>query len=69
MPHEPVTTVQLSQPIPCTEVPQTLGAPPSGLQVDFMYAGNTLTLTETVPCGKWVSLFGLIDRAWSGKIG
>ena len=69
MPHEPVTTVQLSQSIPCTEVPQTLGAPSSGVEVEFMYVGDRLTLTETVPCRKWVSLFELIDRAWSGKTG
>lgn len=56
-PHAPVTTVQLAAFIPCTEIPTTLGARPSGLAVEFMYYNGRLTITESLLCNRWVPRF------------
>lgn len=55
LPHEPVTTLQMTTAIPCTELPATLGAPLSGLMVEFLYTDDTLLIQETAACETWVS--------------
>ena len=55
LPHEPVTTLQMTTPIPCTELPATLGAPLSGLMVEFLYTEYTLLIQETLACNQWVA--------------
>ena len=55
LPHKPVTTLQMTTPIPCTELPATLGAPLSGLMVELLYTDHMLLIQETAACETWVS--------------
>ena len=54
LPHEPVTALEMTTPVWCTELPATLGAPLSGLAVQFVYFGSTLSIQETIECDEWV---------------